>query len=72
MKSTAQQIFIVTGLFFLSLSATLAISWGISQTVFSHNTDTPPKQTIFYQQKIEIAPSKTLKHAIKLLTPKIK
>ena len=73
MKAASYQIITVTGLFFLSITATLLISWGMNHVVFGSQDANRHynKSRILLQKENTVKQKVTLKNAVRLLIPKL-
>ena len=72
MKTASYQIITVSGLFFLSIMATLLISWGMSNAFFGSQEINQHynKATILLHKENALKQKVTLKNATRLLIPK--
>ena len=67
MKTKAYQIFTVVSFFIVSISSTLAVSWGMNDLMFSSDTQLNQPQTVILKK----VKSNDFCKSLKMLIPKI-
>jgi len=72
MKTPINQIITVTSLFFLSISALLVISWGMTSVVFESTIREHNEARVLLRNEYSQNQKMNIKHTLRLLIPKIK